>query len=51
VVRLECIAAVRVSAVAPMLRPVPAGPSIAGQRTFDGITPMPAPAGRRVMQG
>ena len=41
VVRLECIAAVRVGARAPMLRRIPVG-HVPDTR-FDGAVPMPGP--------
>lgn len=44
IVRLECVAAVRVRTAAPMLRPAPYRPQPAAeQRTADGAMPMPAP--------
>jgi hypothetical protein len=51
VVRLERVAAVRVAAEAPTLSPVPAGPSFAGQQTYDGVVSAPVTAGLRVMEG
>ena len=42
VVRLECIAAVRVNAEAPTLRPIPSGEPLSPDRTFDGAMPMPS---------
>lgn len=42
VIRLECIAAVRVCAQAPMLRRIPGGLSDDFERAFDGAMPMPA---------